>query len=42
MAVAGFALLVIGIVFVIVAPINKKKNNRCTAQTEGTLIERRP
>ena len=37
MAFAGFALFVLGIIFVIVAPINKRKNARCSEQTEGTL-----
>ena len=39
MWVAGFALFVLGIVFVIVAPINRRKNARCSAQTQGRLIE---
>ncbi len=37
MALAGFALFVLGLIFVIVAPINKRKNARCCAQTEGWL-----
>ena len=37
MAIAGFALFVLGLVFLIVAPINKRKNSRCSAQTQGTL-----
>lgn len=37
MAIAGFALFVLGIVFIIVAPINKRKNARCSAETQGTL-----
>ncbi len=39
MAAAGFALFVLGIVFMIIYPINKKKNTRCSAQTQGTLIQ---
>ena len=35
----GLALFILGIVFVIIYPINKKKNDRCSAQTEGTLLE---
>ncbi len=37
MAVAGFALFVLGIIFIIVAPINKRKNARCSEQTQGEL-----
>lgn len=37
MAIAGFAIFVMGIVFIIVAPINKRKNARCSAETQGTL-----
>lgn len=39
MAIAGFALFVMGIIFMIVAPINRRKNARCSAQTQGTLRE---
>ncbi len=39
MAVAGFALFVLGIIFIIVAPINKRKNARCSEQTQGVLRE---
>ena len=39
MWIAGFALFLLGVVFVIVAPINKKKNARCSAQTQGTLAD---
>ena len=41
MAMAGIALFVfgVGVIFVIVAPIGKRKNNRCSAQTQGTLRE---
>ena len=35
----GFGVFVLGIIFVIVAPINKKKNSRCSAQTQGTLMK---
>ena len=38
MAIAGFALFLLGVIFVIVAPINKKKNARCSAQVQGTLV----
>ena len=37
MAFAGLALFILGLIFVIVAPINKRKNARCSAQTEGRL-----
>ena len=37
MWIVGFSLFVLGLVFVIVAPINKKKNARCSAQTERVL-----
>ncbi len=30
-------MFVLGLVFVIVAPINRRKNARCSAQTEGVL-----
>ena len=36
---AGLALFLLGIIFIIVAPINKKKNSRCSAQTQGTLVD---
>ena len=39
MAILGFMLFVLGIVFVIVAPINKKKNARCSMQTQGALSD---
>ena len=39
MWIAGFALFVLGLVFIIVAPINKKKNARCSGQTEGILYD---
>lgn len=37
MAIAGFALFVLGLILVIIAPINRKKNARCSEQTEGIL-----
>ena len=37
MWVVGFTLFVLGLIFVIVAPINKRKNTRCSAQTQGVL-----
>ena len=41
MAIAGFALFIfgVGVILVIVAPIGKRKNKRCSAQTQGTLRE---
>ena len=39
MAYAGFALFLMGVVFIIVAPINKKKNARCSAQAQGTMTD---
>ena len=39
MAVAGFAVFVLGLIFVIVAPINKRKNTRCTAEAQGRLSD---
>lgn len=35
----GLFLFGLGLILVIVAPIGKRKNNRCSAQTEGTLID---
>lgn len=35
----GFAIFVLGLIFVIVAPINKRKNTRCSAQTQGTMSD---
>lgn len=37
MAFMGVGLFFIGIVVMICYPINKKKNARCSAQTQGTL-----
>ena len=34
----GLAVFLLGIIFIIIAPINKRKNNRCSAQTNGMLI----
>ena len=42
MAIIGFSLFVIGIIFIIVAPINKRKNHRCSAQTQGILVKKEP
>lgn len=39
MAYAGFGLFLLGIIFIIVSPINRKKNARCSAQTQGMLVE---
>ena len=35
----GFGLFVLGLIFAIVAPINKRKNARCCMQTQGVLKE---
>ena len=35
----GFALILLGLIFAIVAPINKRKNARCSMQTQGLLKE---
>ncbi len=37
MAYVGFGLFLLGIIFVILAPINKRKNSRCSEQTQGIL-----
>ncbi len=39
MIIAGFSLVFIGLIFVISYPINRKKNSRCSAETNGTLSE---
>lgn len=39
MWIAGFALFVMGVALMIIYPINKRKNTRCSAQTQGTLID---
>ena len=42
MALVGFVLFFIGIILVICYPYNKKKNARCSAQTQGVLSGIRP
>ena len=42
MAYVGFALFVLGIILIIVAPINMRKNRRCSAQTQGILVKKEP
>ena len=37
MAVAGFSLFVVGIILMISYSVSKRKNSRCSAQTQGTL-----
>ena len=37
MIIAGFMVFVIGVIFIISYPINRKKNARCSEQTQGTL-----
>lgn len=39
MLIAGFVLFVIGVILIICYPINKIKNSRCTAQTQGVLVD---
>ncbi len=39
MGIAGFSLLVIGLIFMTGYTSGKKKNARCSAQTEGVLIK---
>ncbi|MDO5131959.1 MAG: DUF3592 domain-containing protein [Eubacteriales bacterium] len=39
MIIAGFMVFVIGVIFIISYPINKRKNARCTGQTQGMLVE---
>ena len=39
MWVAGFSLFLLGLIIMIVAPINRRKNKRCSAQTQGTLLK---
>lgn len=41
MGIAGLALFLfgLGVILVIVAPIGKRKNNRCSAQTQGVLTD---
>lgn len=38
MAMVGIVLLFVGFILVISYPINKKKNARCSMQTQGVLI----
>lgn len=35
----GFGLFLLGLIFMIVAPINRRKNKRCSAQAQGTLLK---
>ena len=37
MWVIGIVVLFVGVILVICYPINKSKNNRCTAETQGVL-----
>lgn len=39
MLIAGFVLFATGLMLIICYPINKKKNSRCTEQTQGMLTE---
>lgn len=39
MSIIGFVLLGIGMILAIVAPINKKRNMRCSVTTRGVLSE---
>ena len=39
MSYAGLFLFLLGIIFVIVAPINKRKNTRCSAEAQGMLCD---
>lgn len=39
MAIAGFALFIIGVIALILYPTLKSKNKRCSTKTEGTLRE---
>lgn len=39
MGIIGFGLFILGVIFIICYKINKNKNKRCSAQTEGTLME---
>ena len=38
MTIAGFFLFFIGVILLICYPISKKKNARCSAQAQGTLV----
>ena len=35
----GFGLFLLGLIFMIVAPINRRKNKRCSEQAQGTLCD---
>lgn len=39
LACFGFGLFIFGIAFIISYPFVRRKNKRCSAQTEGTLLE---
>ena len=39
MGIAGFAILVMGILFVIVAPINRRSNMRRSERVQGVLVD---
>ncbi len=39
MLIAGIVVLFIGFIFIISYPINRKKNTRCTMETQGTLVD---
>ena len=39
LACLGFGLFIFGIAFIISYPFAMKKNKRCSAQTEGTLMD---
>lgn len=39
MLIAGFMVFCIGIILIICYPYNKKKNARCSAQTQGMLTD---
>ncbi|MCR5775322.1 MAG: DUF3592 domain-containing protein [Lachnospiraceae bacterium] len=39
MGIAGFIIFCLGLIFVIAAPISKKKNARCSEQARGVLKE---
>lgn len=38
MGIIGFSLFVLGIILIISSAVGKKKNKRCSAQTQGTLV----
>ena len=39
MWIIGFAVFALGMIFVIVVPINKKRNVRCSEETQGILLK---